>query len=199
MLGSCTGNAVANAYELLVLKTMPNKFVELSRLFVYYNSRLVEGNVSVDDGAYMKSSIRALYKYGICSESIWPYDISKFAVKPSTEAYTDATYRLIQNYRRVASIDNVIDALNSDYPVVFGMDVYKDFESVYDVVPIPDKNAEPTGAHAMCLVGYDMDKKYLLAKNSFGTDWGMQGYCWIPFGYAQDHMFDMWVFDLLTK
>jgi C1A family cysteine protease len=32
-----------------------------------------------------------------------------------------------------------------------------------------------------------------LAKNSFGTEWGDNGYCWIPFDYAENYIFDRWV------
>lgn len=201
-LGSCTGNAVANAYELLVLKTNPAQFIDLSRLFVYYNSRLEENNVAQDDGAYMRSAIKALARYGICCRNYLAYDISKFTVRPSSQAYNDAANRLIQNYRKVTSVDDTLDALNSDYPVVFGIDVYDGFallDATQSTVLMPPKSASPTGAHAMCFVGYDLGKKCLLAKNSFGTAWGDKGYCWIPLEYAAEYMFDMWVFELLAK
>jgi hypothetical protein len=40
-LGSCTGQAVVGAYELLINKEVPEKFTDLSRLFVYYNARAI--------------------------------------------------------------------------------------------------------------------------------------------------------------
>jgi C1A family cysteine protease len=51
----------------------------------------------------------------------------------------------------------------------------------------------------MCVVGYDLDKKMLLCRNSFGTDWGNQGYCWIPFEYADKNFTDMWSFNISVK
>ena len=32
------------------------------------------------------------------------------------------------------------------------------------------------GHHAICLVGFDDTKRCWIAKNSFGTTWGVQGY-----------------------
>ena len=52
------------------------------------------------------------------------------------------------------------------------------------------------GGHAMCLVGYDLYKSYFLAKNSFGSEWGDNGYCWIPFKYFETYSYDRWVFKI---
>jgi C1A family cysteine protease len=49
------------------------------------------------------------------------------------------------------------------------------------------------------MVGYDMPKRLLLARNSFGINWCMNGYCWIPFDYAQDNFMDMWTIDIELK
>ena len=48
--------------------------------------------------------------------------------------------------------------------------------------------------HAICIVGYDLTRKLFLIKNSFGTGWGDKGYCWMPFDYADRHVFERWVF-----
>ena len=82
-LGSCVGNAITNAYELQVRYLYPDKFVELSRLFVYYNSRLFDNSVDEDVGATVRDGLKAAQIYGICSEKLWPYDIKKFKIKPT--------------------------------------------------------------------------------------------------------------------
>jgi C1A family cysteine protease len=198
-LSSCTGNAVVGAYELLLNKTMPDKFIDLSRLFVYYNARLLEDNTNNDDGAYVRDAIKGLTKYGICSEKIWPYHIKDYATKPTDESYLDAKHRNIENYYRVLTMDSLLDALNNDKPVVFGMLVYKSFDDLYnyyDTVPMPKGEEEPVGAHAMCFVGYDLNKKLFIARNSFGMNWGVNGYCYIPFDYVGKEVLDLWVFDI---
>lgn len=200
-LGSCTGQAVVGAYELLLNKEYPDKFVDLSRLFVYYNARLIENVVNEDVGAYVRDAVKAVQKYGVCSERIWPYYISDFALTPSIPSYEDARHRNIKNYYRIHTLEDVLDALNKEWPVVFSMRVYSQFEDLYystTTIEMP-KSYElqsPIGAHAMCFVGYDLQKKVLIARNSFGTDWGMQGYCYIPFEYMRQEVMDNWIFDI---
>ena len=73
-LGSCTGNALAGAVELLEKKDgIP--LVNVSRLFVYYNERAIEHTVGEDAGAMLRDGIKTLVKQGVCAEKKWPYVI----------------------------------------------------------------------------------------------------------------------------
>jgi C1A family cysteine protease len=198
-LGSCTGQATVGAYELLLNKEVPDKFVDLSRLFVYYNARLLEGETGEDIGAYVRDAIKGVRQYGACKESIWPYIIEDYATVPSAESYTDAKQRNIKNYYRLLSLEDVLDALNNDWPVVFSCEVYPGFDDMKkenDVISLPKESAYSLGGHAMVFVGYDMTKQQMLVRNSFGTDWGNEGYCWMPFEYARKELMDRWVFDI---
>lgn len=197
-LGSCSGQAAVGAYELLMY--FKKKYqLDLSRLFVYYNSRLVGGDVNSDEGAYIRDVIKAMNKYGLCAEVLWPYSIDRFAIKPDDDCYKDGAKRKIKNYYRLVDINDALDALNDDYPIIFGMLVYESFDRIDGknyTVELPADDESPIGAHAMCLVGYDLDRRLLLARNSFGDDWGDQGYCWIPFDYVESEFTDMWIFDI---
>lgn len=198
-LGSCTGNAVVGAYELLMNKQSPQQFIDLSRLFVYYNARLIEGNVENDEGAYIRDGIKSVVEYGVCTEKIWPYNIEMFSITPTVSSYDDAKTRNIKNYFRIINLDCTLDAMNNDKPVVIGMRVYPEFDELTSndpVLKMPKPNAEPIGGHAMCLVGYDMSRQQVLARNSFGPNWCINGYCWIPFEYVKQEFMDSWVFDI---
>jgi hypothetical protein len=66
-LGSCLGNAIVGAYELLIKREAPTQYEELSRLFVYYNGRLLENNVQNDEGLYVRDGIKSFLSIGsIC-------------------------------------------------------------------------------------------------------------------------------------
>ena len=71
-LGSCTANALAGALEFLMKKDKV-KFSDVSRLFIYYNERVVENSVKTDSGAMLRDGIKTLAKQGACSEKSWPY------------------------------------------------------------------------------------------------------------------------------
>lgn len=199
-LGSCVGQAVVGAFELMINKLYPDKFTDLSRLFVYYNARALDDMVDEDVGAYVRDGIKAVSRWGVCSELIWPYLIKKFSLAPSIESYMDAKSRLIKKYYRVNTLEDIIDALNADYPVVIGMTVYDNFYELEKpgnyVLPMPKSDDNVIGGHAVTLVGYDRNTKKLLARNSFGPDWGDNGYFWIPFEYAKIDFMDSWIFDI---
>lgn len=201
-LGSCTSNAIVGAYELMVKTQYPYKYVDLSRLFVYYNMRLFYNEVNEDSGGYLRDALKSLKKYGVCAESIWPYDISKFEDQPSVEAYADATKRNINYYESLVTNDEIMQVLSMGNPVVIGIEIFKEFQYLdeeFHDVSMPGKFETPEGAHAVCIVGYDLAKKMFLIKNSFGTDWGDKGYCWMPYEYVTKYAFEKWYFDITDQ
>ncbi|MEO6040231.1 MAG: C1 family peptidase, partial [Saprospiraceae bacterium] len=39
----------------------------------------------------------------------------------------------------------------------------------------------PTSNHAILIIGWDNSKEAFLVKNSWGTDWGLDGFCWVKY------------------
>ena len=99
-LGSCTANALASALEFLELKDGAT-FVDLSRLFIYYDECVIEGTVNEDSGAFIRDGIKSLAKQGACSEQSWPYAVSDFKKKPSASCYATARKHRIKSYHRI--------------------------------------------------------------------------------------------------
>jgi C1A family cysteine protease len=189
-LGSCTANAVGAAIQYDELKQGLACADAPSRLFIYYNERSFEGTVGQDSGASIRDGIKAITKFGYCSESEWPYDIAKFADKPPKQCYNDAMNHKALQYRRVQqSLDDIRRVIQSGYPIVFGISVYDSFESeevsTTGVVPMPRKSESLLGGHAILLVSYDDDKKRFGFRNSWGK-WGENGtgYGYLPYDYV---------------
>lgn len=197
-LGSCTANALVGALEYLEnksqLNTGSNKTsVDLSRLFVYYNERVIEGTTKEDAGALISDGVKSLRNLGVCTEDVWPYSIQKFAVKPSPAAYQNALTRKIKAYARVSrdnGITGVKQVLSSGYPIVFGFTVFEEFEgdsvAQTGVLNMPQENEQDLGGHAVLMVGYDDSTQRVLVRNSWGNDWGMNGYFTMPYDYITD-------------
>lgn len=198
-LGSCTGNAIAGAIELLNKRN--KKQTDISRLFIYYYERLYEGTVNYDSGAYIRDGIRVTYTYGAPLESYWPYIISAYRTKPTTTAITDAAKRKVTLYQRALDHNACIDALTNGYPVVIGFTVYASFEtgnwdSTTGIMPYPNVNTEQIlGGHCVLLVGFDKTTQRYIARNSWGSGWGKSGYFYMPFQVIQNTNMssDFWV------
>lgn len=188
-LGSCTGNALAGALEFLEKKDKVH-FMNLSRLFIYYNERVIEHSAKSDSGAMIRDGIKTLKKQGVCSEKKWPYLISRFAVKPSPACFKEALDHQITSYHRLLTVNDMRACLAEGFPFVFGFTVYEKFESQdvarSGIVPMPTSGERVIGGHAVLAVGYDDPKQRLLARNSWGADWGMGGYFTLPCDYVAD-------------
>lgn len=199
-IGSCAGAAIVGAYELLLKKNFPNKFVDLSILYVYYHARLLEDAELIDQGVErLRNGLRGMNKFGICADSLWPYLTEKLYVQPGINCYNDAWIRKIVEYQSLYSISDMLDVLNNEIPVIAGMTVFDNFlnlDSKNSVVKEPKDSVNDYGGHAICLIGYDLQMKWFIAKNSYGAEWGDGGYCYIPFDYMDQFGFDKWFFTL---
>ncbi len=196
-LGSCTANALVGALEFLEKKDgVP--FTDLSRLFVYYNERVIEHTVASDAGAMLRDGIKTLAKQGVCSEKNWPYILTKFKNKPTKACYSEASTHLITSYLRLQTLDDMRSCLAAGYPFVFGFTVYASFESSQvaktGVVPMPAAGESVLGGHAVVAVGYRDSTKRFIVRNSWGTSWGQKGYFTIPYAYLTNPQIasDMW-------
>ena len=186
-LGSCTANGIAGAIEFDQAK-QGNKEFTPSRLFIYYNERVMEGTTSQDAGAQVRDGIKSVATLGAPPETDWPYDPTEFAVKPPPAAYADAMQDLVSAYMRVTqNIAQMQGCLAEGYPFVFGFTVYESFESQAvantGIVPMPASGEKSIGGHCVVAVGYDATKRLFFIRNSWGTGWGLNGYCMMPFEY----------------
>jgi C1A family cysteine protease len=193
-LGSCTANAIAGAFEFDVLRQKLPDFTP-SRLFIYYFERALEGDVSQDSGATLRDGMKVMNKRGVCPESLWPYDTSKFAVEPPVQCRVDALDHRVVSYRRITKNLTMMKAcLASGLPFVFGINVFQSFMDANDgVVPMPGPDEPLLGGHAIVAVGFDDATQRFKFRNSWGESYGQNGYGTIPYAYlTSSQASDFW-------
>ena len=184
--GSCTGNSTAAAAEIV------SGQVPLSRLMIYYNGRAFEGSTRQDEGCQIRDVIKGLQKYGVCSETIWPFNVNAVTTKPVPAAYQSGTQfkPKIAEYNSLQTLQDIKVALSQGLPVIFGFSVPEYFEDA-DVastgwVPFPTASDKIIGGHAVMACGYidnpeqtgddSASAPFVWVRNSWGADWGIQGY-----------------------
>ncbi|MEI6670221.1 MAG: C1 family peptidase [Acidobacteriota bacterium] len=200
---SCVANATAGSYDYWI-KRATKKDYDVSRLFVYYNARWSNGDQDKDDGSVIQLAMEGLQKFGACSEASWPFDKRILTKKPNGTAYAEASKAKIKEMAHVeTTLNDWRRALADGYPIVFGCILFDSFDQCSKrggVVPMPNP-AELTraehGGHSMCCVGYSDAEKVFIVRNSWGSEWGDKGYCYMSYDYLMNSKFndgDSWVF-----
>ncbi|MDQ6750675.1 MAG: C1 family peptidase [Actinomycetota bacterium] len=191
-LGSCTANAVAGAVEYDAKLGGSDPGV-LSRLWIYYYERKLEGSPSNQDtGAFGRDGFKVCKTLGVPLEQGWPYDIAKFSQEPAASLADEAHQHRISNYRSVPrNLDAMKAVLSNRQTIAFGFTVYESFEAdevaKTGIVPMPSRGEKTVGGHEVLLVGYLKDEaNYGLVRNSWGTGWGLKGYFLMPWAYLLD-------------
>lgn len=197
-LGSCTANAIAAAVQFARGKGRELPEFVPSRLFIYFNERVIERTVEQDSGAQLRDGMKAVAKLGVCpessspaSESDWPYAVERFAARPPAAAFRFGEAHQVLSYRRIPqTLAQLEGCLASGFPFVFGFTVYESFESSEvarsGVVNLPRRAERPVGGHAVLAMGYDEATRRFLVRNSWGPGWGQQGYFTMPYAYLVD-------------
>lgn len=199
--GNCTANATAGLAQFLMMKNWrtPSANFTPSRLFIYYNERVLEGTVDQDSGASLRDGMKVINQVGAPHETFWSYNEKKFAVKPTGNVYADARIHKFSAYMSVGqNHDAICSVLASGYPVVFGFSAYDALESdtvaKSGVLPMPSASDKPIGGHACLIVGYDDNARVFIIRNSWSAAWGIGGYFSMPYDYVlnNDLADDFW-------
>ena len=180
---SCVAWSIAYA-----LKSYQEK-VELGQQYTFSPSYIYNQiNNGMNAPTFVTDALNILSDQGVCQYDEMPYDENDWTTKPSEASKVNAKKFRIDFWRRVNILDTkeVKAQLAAGYPVIIGADVSKEFinEGYSKKADFVWKEAgTPAGGHCMLLVGYDDQKAAFKVMNSWGKDWGDNGFGWIDYKF----------------
>jgi C1A family cysteine protease len=203
-LGSCTAQAGVGLLEYYERRAF-DKHIDASRLFLYKATRNML-HWTGDRGAFLRTTMGALALFGAPPEEYWPYVIADFDKEPPAFCYAfGQSYQSIQYFRldppdtsRDLLLKRIKYFLKAKLPSMFGFTVFSSIGQAGNSgkIPFPCSGEKILGGHAVMVVGFSNDVKIknticgvktkgaLLIRNSWGTNWGDEGYGWLPYDYV---------------
>ena len=188
-IGSCVAHSAAYCREMTEYK-QSGVSKQFSVGFIYANRLATDLQT---EGMVPREMLKALQKYGSVLYDKFPYNesypvVKKYLTPIKTVLYTDAEPYKISAYAKLDNSDELKSALMQLGPVTICIPVYEAFEELTKsnhIVPTPKKTDKCLGYHENTITGWEVidGVEYWIDLNSWGSTWGNDGYCNIPFDF----------------
>jgi C1A family cysteine protease len=166
--GSCAAMAAAAMKEWQEIKDV-GLAEYLSPQFIY-NLR----DDTSEEGMSNRDLMKILQDKGVCYEKSFPYGSTG---KPNSTLISQASNFKISNYARIYSPEELKQALFIKGPCIVAVPVYNYGDRIWHQNP----GDQFLGGHDMCITDFDDEGKYFRIRNSWGSDFGYDGYLKMPY------------------
>jgi Papain family cysteine protease len=122
---------------------------------------------------------KVLMEHGTCRQELWPDDKPQPTVR-ERDLVLDAQQNVLPGTPWPIALDDVKKVLSTGCPVHVAINTGAEFSDLGrdGMVRFAEAASGKHGRHAMLIAGYTGN--FYIVKNSWGVDWGDQGYCYIP-------------------
>lgn len=200
LLSNCASMSVVAAFQCMERKISQEQgelhkvesYIIPSVLYNYYYARHLNKNPDYDSGISIRNALKA-GMLGISDEEHWPYNPTHVNTQPSITAQQNAQHHAITQWHTLQpDIYNIKTGLYLGYPILLSFIISEQMNAwfttrdqqvlsqfILHVQPFPNKDI--VASHAVLIIGYSDVLQALLARNSWGNSFGMDGHFWISY------------------
>ena len=192
--GACTGFALATVanYLLAVRKVVPDRTPVSARMLYEMAKRYDEWEGSDYSGSSARGAMKGWHKHGVCKDELAPYQPGQDNWALSNEHERDAMDRPLGAYYRVNHKDIIsMHAAIAEVGILFATSRVHNGWSRVGADGLIKPSDELLGGHAFAIVGFDADGFWL--QNSWGNDWGKDGFGLVTYDDWMENAMDVWV------
>jgi C1A family cysteine protease len=194
-IGACSAFSAASFRELLHWRRC-NQVLPgyLAPSYLYWRTRVLEGSFPEDSGCSISDEFSTLLNYGVCSEACFPFnDTCNIPGTPQDDVVA-AEFKLKTQPLQVdwSDMTNFEQVLANNLAINIGFTVYQSFEQTGPDGMVPPISGPVMGGHGVLVCGYDHNAQNILIRNQWSDTWALNGYCWMPYAYAQEVLSEAW-------
>jgi GNAT superfamily N-acetyltransferase len=166
----------------------------------YFAARrpLIEGPGEIDSGAWPISWFRIAKGWGQLPEAFWPdpkrVDGVTFVPSGPPNADEIAKRDRLKQYQRVRTEAEVLYAVLNNRLVTTSVEIGRTWNREHAVdgriSMLPDD--EVLGVHSVSPLDIEFDDQCFVFRNTWGEDWGRNGWGFLPFGHLDKFMTEGW-------
>ena len=194
--GACTGFGLAAVVNFLLANHSdaslhPEESVS-PRMLYEMARRYDEWEGEAYDGSSIRGAMKGWHRHGVCTERLWPYKVERIG-SLTPKAQLEAIQRPLGNYFRVRHhhLRHMHAALAEAGILYASARVHAGWNKVDRRSGRVPFTPELIGAHAFAIVGYDLEGFWV--QNSWGEDWGLNGFCHLSYDDWLENSMDCWV------
>ncbi len=185
-VGACVGWSLVYSIRSYYAQT------SFSPSFMYDN--LVEGDCN--KGLSFPLALSFLRDVGAVRISDYPIKVDNCSPNSNSSLLVPSAVNFkIKNWKTIkpSQIESIKGSLYRGNPVAVGMIIGSDFHLYTGGIYKNTQVSEPSGGHAMVIVGYDDRIKAFKLMNSWGPTWGEDGFGWISYDVLKSKAKELYI------
>ena len=195
LTGSCVGWASAWGLRYWLYKKETGKKQNFSVRFVWMAAKEIDPfplNIIFPlSGTRIRDAMKIMQRNGVPEDALYPFAKELPDAGKRMDIIQNAMKYRIGYYFSLENVNQMRLVLARGWPFVIGVPVHTNFSQLVDGV-VPEPVGPRLGGHALLVIGYHDKTKTFTVMNSWGADWGDNGFCKFTYAWVERHSWNAW-------